>query len=189
MQQIEPSPVPDVMEKLRSGFEDTDFISVPNAGLVLFWPFLPRFFENLELLTDKAFQDETARNKAVCALQYLIDEDEAGLFEGVLTLNKVLCGIPQEDTVELHLLSVDEKEIADSLLESVIARGPLWKSLSIAGFRTAYLQREGQLTTRDDHWLLRVEKATHDITMEKLPWSFTVVKLPWMPEPLMVEWM
>ncbi|MCB0374558.1 MAG: hypothetical protein KDD04_01415, partial [Sinomicrobium sp.] len=188
MKQMRPGPVPAVIEKLRSEFEDTDFIPVQNAGLVLLWPFLQRFFENLELITGKAFYDEAARNKAACALQYLSDEKEAELFEGKLILNKVLCGIPPEDIVEPVQLSTEEKAIAAGLLQAVISRGPHWQNLSPEGFRTSYLRREGLLRSQDDHWLLQVKKETYDITLEKLPWGFTTVKLPWMQEPLTVEW-
>ena len=179
---------PRVIEKLPSEFEDTGTIPVENAGLVILWPFLQRFFENLDLITGKAFHDESTRNKAVCALQYLADEEEEQLFEGMLALNKVLCGIPLEDTVELAFLSPGEKETGKGLLQSVISRGPHWKNLSLDGFRTSYLQREGLLRTRDGHWLLQVKKETYDVTLEKLPWGFQVVKLPWMEAPLMVEW-
>jgi len=187
MKQVQPT-LPNVIEKLPSGFEDTDFITVQNAGLVLLWPFLQRFFENMELTTGKVFHDEATQHKAVCALQYLADEAEEGLFEGQLILNKVLCGIPLEDTVEPLLLSAGEKAIAEGLLHAVIARGPHWKNMSLNGFRTSYLQREGLLRTRDGHWLLQVKKETYDVTLEKLPWGFAIVKLSWMQEPVMVEW-
>lgn len=188
MRQMQTVPTPDVIEKLRSGFEDTDFIPVQNAGLVILWPFLQRFFENLELITGKAFQDEAARNKAACTLQYLSEEEEAELFEGNMILNKVLCGIPPEDTVEPVWISTREKEIAEGLLQAVILRGPHWKNLSPEGFRASYVRREGLLCSRDGHWLLQVKKETYDVTLEKLPWGFAAVKLPWMPSPLMVEW-
>lgn len=188
IKQMQPTDASNVIEKLHSEFEDTDFITVQNAGLVLLWPFLQRFFEHLELIVDKAFHDEAAQHKAACALQYLCNEEEEEVFEGMLPLNKVLCGIPLEGTVESIELSAEEKDIAEGLLQAVIAQGPHWKNLTLPGLRTSYLQREGLLRTRDGHWLLQVKKETYDITLEKLPWSFTVVKLPWMPDPLMVEW-
>ncbi|MEM9685562.1 MAG: contractile injection system tape measure protein [Bacteroidota bacterium] len=189
LKQMQPADASNIVEKLHSEFENTDFITVQNAGLVLFWPFLQRFFEHLELTADTAFHDEAAQYKAVCVLQYLCDEmEEEEFFEGMLMLNKVLCGIPLEDPVEPIRLSTEEKAMAEDLLQAVIARGAQWKNLTLPGFRTSYLQREGLLRTRDGHWLLQVKKETYDITLEKLPWSFTVVKLPWMPEPLMVEW-
>lgn len=189
LKQIKPATNPSIIEKLQSEFEDTDFITVYNSGLVIFWPFLHRFFEKLDLLENKEFRDETARNKAISALQYLCSEDENELFEGLLPLAKVLCEMPIDEMAEPVLLSTDEKEMAKNLLESVIERGPLWSNLSIDGFRTSYLCRQGSLRVRDGQWLLQVQKEAYDITMQKLPWSFTVVKLPWMKQVVMVEWM
>ena len=86
-------------------------------------------------------------------------------------------------------LTEEEKEVAEGLLTAVIAQGPHWKNLSIEGFRSSYLCRPGSLRTRDGHWLLQVQRETHDITLEKLPWGFHTVKLPWMSEVLVVEWL
>jgi len=175
--------------KLQSKFEDTDFITIDNAGLVLFWPFLLRFFENLKLLEDKNFIDESAKYKAICALQYLCNPYESELFEGQLSLPKILCGVPLSEPVPPIFLTEEEKEIADGLLKAAMQQGPHWKNLSIAGFRASYLNRQASFRIRDDHWLLQVQKETYDITLQKLQWSIQVVKLPWMERALMVEWL
>lgn len=178
-----------VTEQLSSPFDDTDFISVQNAGLVLFWPFLERFFENIGVMKDKNFMDEAARNKAICVVQYLCDTKEEELFEGALLLNKIICGLDIDTVVSPIKLSAEEKEIAEGLVTAVIAKGPKWKNLSSDGFRASYLCRQGSLRTRDGHWLLQVKRETHDITLEKIPWGFHTIKLPWMQEILVVEWL
>jgi hypothetical protein len=180
---------PLVIEQLISQFEETDFITIQNAGLVLFWPFLTRFFQNLGLIEDKAFKDEFARDKAICALQYLCGEEDTEIFEGSLSLNKLLCDASLEEVVAPVSLSEDEQEMVENLLQVVIQRGPHWENLSVAGFRSSYLLRQGSLRMRDGHWLLQVQKETHDITMERLPWSISTVKLPWMDKIILVEWM
>ncbi len=186
---LQPDVKPVVIEKLQSSFEDTDFITIQNAGLVLLWPFLQRFFENLEVIENKIFHNEMARHKAVCALQYLCNTAETELFEGMLPFTKVLCGVPLENTIPPISLSVAEKEMAEGLLSAVIKRGPHWGNLSLDGFRASYLCRQGSLRTRDGHWLLQVQKETYDITLEKLPWGMNTVKLPWMNEIILVEWL
>jgi len=188
LQQLSTEPITDEIERLSSPFEETDFIPIQNAGLVLFWPFLVRFFENLALIQDKSFTNATARHTAVCALQYLCDGDQE-LFEGTMSLSKILCGLELEEVVLPTALSAEEKEIAEGLLTAVIAQGPHWTNLSIEGFRAKYLCRSGSLRTRDGHWLLQVARETHDIILEKLPWGFHTVKLPWMPEIIVVEWL
>ena len=173
---------------VTAAFEDTDFISIENAGLVVLWPFLPRFFENLALLENKSFSNEAAQYKAVSVLQYLCTEDETGLFEGLLLLAKVLCGIGVEELVDTYTLSEMDKEIAHNFLSVIIQQGKSWGKISVNGFRGSYLQRKASLRVRDDHWLLQVEKETYDIVLQKLPWSFNTIKLPWMEKLLMVEW-
>ncbi|TSE09814.1 contractile injection system tape measure protein [Aquimarina algiphila] len=189
LQEVASKPTLMEIEQLSSPFEDTDFIPIKNAGLVLFWPFLERFFENLELITDKTFINETTRHTAICALQYLCEGDDQELFEGVLPLNKLLCGVAIEEIISPITLSKEETAIAEGLLTAVIGQGPHWKNLSIDGFRTSYLCRPGSLRTRDGHWLLQVQRETHDITLEKLPWGFHTVKLPWMQDIIVVEWL
>lgn len=180
---------PRVIEQLISDYEATDFITIQNAGLVLFWPFLTRFFQNLGLIEDNDFRDEYARNKAICALQYLCSEDDSELFEGSLSLNKLFCGALLEDVVAPISLTEAEMKIVGDLLQVVIQRGPHWQNLSVKGLRSFYLNRQGSLRMRDGHWLLQVEKQTYDITMEKLPWTISTVKLPWMDKIILVEWM
>ncbi|MFD2563158.1 contractile injection system tape measure protein [Aquimarina rubra] len=175
--------------KLQSQLEDADFITIDNAGLILFWPFLPRFFENLRLLENKVFLDESAQHKAICALQYLCNPEESEFFEGQLSLPKVLCGFPLDQPVPPVLLTDEEKETAHGLMRAVLLQVPYWKNLSLEGFRSSYVCRQASFRTRDDHWVIQVEKETYDITLEKLPWSIQAVKLPWMERALMVEWL
>jgi hypothetical protein len=60
--------------------------------------------------------------------------------------------------------------------------------MSIDGFRGSFLLRKGQLGARDGDWLLRVERETHDIVLDRFPWSARIVRLPWMQAILHVEW-
>ena len=189
LKNIASKPTSMVSSQITSNFEDTDFITIQNSGLVLFWPFLERYFENLGFMNNKCFINQTAQHSAICALQYLCDSVEENVFEGLLPLNKLLCGLEVEDVISRIELSKDEKDIGKGLLTAVIRRGPKWKNLSLEGFRSSYLCRQGSLRTRDGHWLLQVERQTHDITLEKLPWGFHTIKLPWMQEIIVVEWL
>ena len=60
--------------------------------------------------------------------------------------------------------------------------------MSIPGFRGTFLLRRGILGIRDGAWLLRVERESFDVVLDRFPWSFAWVKLPWMQAPLRVEW-
>ncbi|UII24684.1 hypothetical protein LVD15_15320 [Fulvivirga maritima] len=176
-----------VLKKFHTSFNETDAIPITNSGLVILWPFIVRFFENLEYVVNKEFLTEEAQHKAALVLQYLVNS-EATFFEGVLPLNKILCGITLSSVISPEPLTEEEKEMGEGLLKAVISNNNHWKNLTIDGLRRSYLQREGLLRTRDGHWLLQVKRETYDITLDKIPWSFNTIKLPWMNEILVVEW-
>lgn len=176
-------------QQLYDSFSDSDKVYIQNAGLVLLWPFLNRFFNNLGLSDDKAFTDEDAVERACLILQYLVAGDTENFFEAQLPLNKIICGLDLYQPVNTQwIVEADEKELADGLLEAVIQNAPLWKNLSLEGFRQAWLRRDGILGTRDGHWLLQVKRETYDIMMDRLPWTIQIVKFPWMEHLIFVEW-
>ena len=70
----------------------------------------------------------------------------------------------------------------------MIAQAPILNNMSIPGFRGSFLLRLGILSLRDGIWLLRVERETYDLVLDRFPWGFEWVKLPWMETPLQVEW-
>ena len=172
-----------------SRFSEADALYINNAGLVILWPFLSRFFQHLQLLTDdKQFIDETARQRAVGLLQYLANGDESPQ-EFLLSLNKILCGMAPEDVFDFDAeINAEEKQACEDLLTAVIQQAPVLKNISIDGFRGSFLLRRGQLSVIDDHWLLRVERETHDIVLDHFPWTFSIVKLPWMKAMMQVDW-
>jgi len=171
-------------------FEEAELpkeIYIENAGLVLLWPYLPRFFDNMELTQKGAFKSEVDRKKAVILTQYLV-EAEPALHEYQLLLNKILCDFALNETIEKEPINGEEKEECESLLESVIQNWSVIKNTSVPGFRQIFLQRKGKLTNQGNSWLLQVEKETFDMLLEQLPWQISVVKLHWMDKPIYVEW-
>ncbi len=166
-----------------------DELYVYNAGLVLLWSFLPRFFETVELVKDKQFvEGPISANKAAALLQYLADGNTEPP-EYQLVLNKALCGLPLEMVFEPPEAPAPEiLAAADALLEAVITHATSLGKISVDGFRRSFLQRKGILSFQDGHWLLQVERQSFDILLDQLPWSFRIVKLPWMEYVLQVEW-
>ena len=163
-------------------------IMLGNAGLVILWPFLGELFERLGLAHEKKIVAENARQRGVALLHYLATGDVSPP-EYLLPLNKLLCGMDQEAVFELDAPLTD-KETAEcnDFLTSVIAQAPILHNMSIAGFRGSFLLRGGILSLKYGSWLLRVERETHDIVLDRFPWGFQWVILPWMEEPLRVEW-
>jgi hypothetical protein len=170
------------------GFGTADEVYISNAGLVILWPFLSQFFARLELLDGKQFRDQAARQRAIALLQHSATGDLA-CPEYMLPLNKVLCGLEPADLFDmLEPLQEAEMDECANLLAAVIAQAPVLRSMSPSGFQGTFLLRQGVLSTRDGIWLLRVERQTYDIVLERFPWGWEWVKLPWMDAPLRVEW-
>jgi len=171
-----------------SAFSSSDTLQVHNAGLVVLWPFLATFFERLGLTEQGSFKDEAAAQRGVGLLQVLAAADTAPP-EPLLPLNKVLCGLAPETVFDFGApCTAAEVDECEALLAAVIAQAPVLGAMSTAGFRGSFLLRAGQLGGRDGHWLLRVERLTHDIVLDRFPWGVQFVKLPWMDTVMQVEW-
>ena len=161
---------------------------ITNAGLIVLWPFLGRFFKNLHLVEDQAFVSDEARPRAVLITQYLVT-GETEVSEHLLVLNKLLCGWLPEDAIPRSLdLSQTEEDESRVLLETAITHWAVLKKTTTDGFRQAFLQREGKLVRQAQQWTLTIERKGYDVLLDRLPWSISIVKLAWMPEPIFVEW-
>ena len=184
---IDASPL-EPLDLLDFGFSDADELYINNAGLVIVWPFLSHFFAHLSLLEDGRFTDTASRHRAAGLLQYLVTEDPVPL-EYLLPLNKVLCGLELTEVFDFGPpVSATEAEECSNFLTAVIGQAPVLNNMSAEGFRGTFLLRQGILSSRDGAWLLRVERDTYDIVLDRFPWSLEWVRLPWMESMLRVEW-
>lgn len=163
-------------------------VYLDNAGLVLLWPYLPRFFQAIDLADAKNFPGDEQRERAVLMLQYLVS-GETQFPEYALLLNKLLCGWPLPEPV-VGGIDIHERERreADELLDAVIKNWKTLKNTSRGGLREAFLQREGRLVRDDLGWQIKVNRTAVDVLLESLPWGIGLVRLPWMKAALRVEW-
>jgi hypothetical protein len=169
-------------------FADSDGAYVEHSGLVLLWPFLASCFERLELTAEKRFRDAAAAQRAV-ALLHVLATGETAAPEYLLTLEKVLCGLAPDAVLEqMTEPAEDEVEEYERLLAAVIDHAPELGLRSAAGLRGSFLLRPGVLAPAGDAWLLRVERRTYDLVLDRLSWTRNWVRLPWMPAPMKVEW-
>jgi hypothetical protein len=168
--------------------EAVDEAYISNAGMVLLWVYLPRFFENLGFVKDGSFVNEQAQFDAVNMLHYIATgSDEIAEYD--LALNKILCGMRIGQAVPTEFnLSDEEKEHAENLLLAAIKNWPALKSTSPDALRQAFLMRKGKLSKSNGGWLVRVEEATPDILISFLPWSIGIIKLPWTTQLIYTEW-
>lgn len=161
---------------------------VANAGLVLYWPYLPAFFEALNLIEEKDFVDEFSRQRAVHILHFLATEEEEPP-EYLMLLPKLLCGFDLEEPIEKEIqLTDEEKQVCEELSKAVIQNWPALKNTSTASLRHSFIQRAGKLSQMDQGWLLQVEEHGVDVLLDKLPWGISVVSLSWIDELIHVEW-
>lgn len=167
---------------------DEEAYYIKSSGIVILHFFLKPYFEDIGLLAKGRFTDVAAQQRAIMLLHYLATgETEAAEFN--LTLQKILCGYPLDDTLPAAIvLTKKEKEESDKLLTAVTDHWAPLKNTSISGLRDAFLQREGKLSAVENGWLLTVEQKTVDILLGKLPWGFSTIRLSWMQQLLNVDW-
>ncbi len=121
-------------------------------------------------------------------LQYLAT-DRTAFEEYELILNKILCGLPIEQSVPLEIeLSEQEMALTDELFEVLKQRWDKVKNSSIEGIRASFILREGALELIEEQWSLRVEQRGYDLLLQTLPWAFGFIKTSWMNQILTVEW-
>jgi Contractile injection system tape measure protein len=175
-----------VQQSSKTPLEES--ILVHNAGLIILAPYLPRYFSTLGMLEKQQFVDAAAAERGVQLLQYLASR-QTTTPEHLLVLNKILCGLPIEQPLNLGIaLSEEELNLSEQLLNSVLQN---WKSMqqsSIKNLQGAFLLREGLLRETEEKWKLHVEKKAYDVLMRDLPWTISLIKLPWMPKRIEVEW-
>ena|GEM_PF-4463336 len=169
--------------------EAAEGLYIRNAGLVLTWPYLEAFFENLGLTEGDAFPDEEAQTRAAHLLQFLATGSAGETEEQELLLNKLLCGMDATDALPLRA-ELDEHELGecDELLQAIIRNWEALKRTSVPGFQEGFLLRQGKLVNNGEDWSLTVERAPADMLFETLPYSIAAIQLPWMKTPLYVEW-
>jgi hypothetical protein len=173
----------------RDPFSASEELYVSNAGLILLWPYLSRFFGILDLAGGGRFVDDAAAERAVLLLQYLAAGTDRKFREYELILNKILCGIDTNAPLKPYLeITEAERTECETLLQAVLLNWPTLKNLSVPGLRSLFLHREGLIFTRDGQRVLRVAGTAYDILVRRIPWGIGTVKLPWMEQLLMVEW-
>lgn len=161
---------------------------VPNAGIVLVWPYLRTLFERAGTMNAGQFHDETAQWRSVYLLRYLTHLDKE-THEPDLILNKVLCGLPVgEPPPGVFEMTEAEKTLCANMLTGVIGNWPILGTVPNDTLREGFLVREGVLRKEEANWQLKVEQKAYDVLMTELPWGIGTVSLSWMKELILVEW-
>jgi hypothetical protein len=180
--------IPRWPEKRSEAMPQESAIFVENAGQVILWPYLERYFRMLGLLEGKRFVGVAQQCRAVHLLQYLCTGSiEAPEHE--LQLNKVLCGMALDAVLEVAGPPLaTEQQMTEQVLKVVTQHWDKLKNTSIDGLRETFLVRQGKLVQLENAWSLTVERKAFDVLMSTLPWGLSMIRLPWMEQMLQVKW-
>ncbi len=159
------------------------------AGLILFWPFLKRFFETLDCLdAESQFKGHETRARAVRLLHHIASE-EPNAPEYEMTLSKIMCGMPFSEHLGLPITLTDqETELSESIINGLIQNWAKLGNTSAGGLRNSFIQREGVIDREERNWIVRVEKKGIDVLLDYLPYTISAIKLPWVEGLIYVEW-
>lgn len=161
---------------------------VQNSGIVILNAYMKPFLDRLNLLEGQKFKTLEAQHRCVYLNNYLAT-GEWGAPDHELNLSKVMCGLNSSDLVEVSgSITLDEKNLAESLIKSAISQWPVIGSMSVDGFRQTWLVREGFLIEMDDVYTIKVQAQAFDTLLAHAPFSFTTIKFPWMAKPIYVNW-
>ena len=167
--------------------ENTEIL-INNAGLVLYSPFLPRFFEQLALMEEGEFVNEESRNRAIYLLQYLA-YSRTDFPEYELVLNKMLVGMSLDDTLSPPISLIDkEYEVSRSLMNGFISNWDKVRNSSPEAIQETFIQRGGILRFSEDKMDLAVNNSAVDVLIHSIPWNISEIKLPWMIKPIHIDW-
>lgn len=171
-------------------------IAVPNAGVVVLWPFLPRYFETLGLVRSGQFVDPAASQRAMYLVYFLATGVWAPQ-EPKLVLAKLMCGLALDAPVVVaddNTPTEQERALSNSLLHAVTQSSVCLKDASVDGLRKTLLMRDGSLRHDDvapgagPELSVQRTMAT-DPLIDTLPWSTGgPMQFSWMPQPLLVRW-
>ncbi len=182
------------MERMNSvpvnNFQSKPRLKVQHAGLVLLHPFLSRFFGQTGILADQEKDISFLNLPRAGALLHFLATGNYEVYEFELGFIKLLLGMDPQQSLPVSegLLSQQDKEESEALLQSVINHWSVLKNTSIDGLRASFLQRSALLNETDEGWMVQMETAPFDMLINQLPWSFTIIKLPWMNKPIYTEW-
>lgn len=168
-------------------------MSLRLAGLILLHPYLPRLFAALRWLAERhptGTPFPYAHLPRALALLYWLATGRDEPYEYELGTAKLLLGIAPEASfpVGSGWLGDAELDEARTLLLAVISHWSALGKTSADGLRCSFLQRAGLLSPGPDGWQLRLQPASFDILLDRLPWGLSLIHLPWLPNTLHVEW-
>jgi len=174
-------------EKKNYNHDNSYFIE--NAGMVLLYPYLKRFFLERSITNDRHEFPDLIHQLFACYWLQFITEGNPDVKEFQLVLPKMLCGYSTDRAVSrIWDAATVDVAVADQFLRKVIDGWEKVKTTSVTGFRQSFLLRKGKLVEEEHNWLLYVERQGLDVLLTSLPYPLSIIRFPWMTKPLYVQW-
>lgn len=182
-------------DKLESldNFSDDDLFKnatpILFAGSILLYPYLYRFFKDLDYMSEDKMLKNDKHNSAVTLMVYLLTGKEEA-FDYQLHFIKWLLGIPVGAliSIEGNSLTDNEKALADTVLLSLKSHWSVLKNTSIPTIRESFLQRAGMMKLDDEQCYLHIERKGIDVLIDQIPYSLSIIRLPWIKQSIIVTW-
>ena len=168
--------------------QQTHLLRAGDCGVILLFPFIPMLFDKTGCTSGGKFSNDNQKALALSVLSYTV-YGHYTVPPADVSIIQLLCGFDAGIVpTEMPLLSDDQKEIAESLLNEVIHNWNPLGPASLNWLRTYFLIRTGTLGENASGLQLNIPPAAFDILLDKVPWSYSVLKFPWMKKPLFVTW-
>ncbi len=163
-------------------------LPISNAGCMILWPLLPTFFRIFDLLEKNQFISLEAQREAVCLLDWLIwAKEEIPAWR--LTLNKVICGLPVNDSALCNPPAPETQIAINQWLEKTIEQLPVWKKMRINDVRHLFLQRSGELSELNSMTNIHIKPEDYDALISEWPWPINIASFSWLQQPITITWL
>ncbi|MBD2814855.1 hypothetical protein ID850_08775 [Xenorhabdus sp. Flor] len=162
-------------------------LPISNAGCMILWPLLPTLFRIFDLLEKNQFISLEAQREAVCLLDWLIWAKE-GIPVWRLTLNKVICGLPVNDSALWDTPAPAKQIVINQWLKKTIGQLPAWKKMGINDVRHLFLQRSGELTELNNMPNIHIKPEVYDALISEWPWPMNIASFSWLQHPITITW-
>ncbi len=167
-------------------FQQKTELYAQNAGLILLHPFLKDFFLNCNIIDEKMHFINAELGAHL--LHYLATKQE-NQYESELVFEKFLCKIPSKKSIRREIIISEElKGKSEEMLQASLRYWEPMKNASPDLLRSEFLQRLGKISFKENSPRIVIERKTHDILLDKLPWTLSMCKLPWMKKILFTDW-
>ncbi|REF25895.1 hypothetical protein BDD26_0438 [Xenorhabdus cabanillasii] len=163
-------------------------LPISNAGCMILWPLLPTFFRIFDLLEKNQFISLEAQREAVCLLDWLIwAKEEIPAWR--LTLNKVICGLPVNDSTLCNPPAPATQIAINQWLEKTIEQLPAWKKMGINDVRHLFLQRSGEISELNSMTNIHIKPEDYDALISEWPWPINIASFSWLQQPITITWL